>query len=64
MIAFRFRRWLFAALLPIVLRLVVSTLYLRMHYAIDLVAGAAVGVVAVVLAPRVNHQVKRGEQPA
>ena len=63
-IAFRFRRWLFAALLPIVLGLVVSTLYLRMHYAIDLVAGAAVGVVAVVLAPRVNRRVERGEQPA
>ena len=61
---FRFRRWLFAALLPIVLGLVVSTLYLRMHYAIDLVAGAAVGVVAVVLAPRVNRRVERGEQPA
>src|SRR5262249_22014151 len=42
MIAFRFRRWLFAALLPILFGLVFSTLYLRMHYAVDLVAGAAV----------------------
>jgi membrane-associated phospholipid phosphatase len=55
-IAFRFRRWLFAALLPIVLGLIVSTLYLRMHYAIDLVAGAAVGVAAVTLAPLINRR--------
>jgi len=68
-IAFRFRRWLFAALLPIVLGLIVSTIYLRMHYAIDLVAGAAVGVGAVALAPLVNRRwaardFQRGEQPA
>jgi len=68
-VAFRFRRWLFAALLPIVLGLIVSTLYLRMHYAVDLVAGAAVGAVAVALAPAVNRRwaaraIERGEQPA
>lgn len=68
-IAFRFRRWLFAALLPILLGLVVSTLYLRMHYAVDLVAGAAVGVAAVLLAPAVNRRwaaraLERGRQPA
>jgi membrane-associated phospholipid phosphatase len=68
-IAFRFRRWLFVMLLPIVIGLIVSTLYLRMHYAIDLVAGAAVGVGAVALAPLVNRRwaaraFERGEQPA
>ena len=66
-IAFRFRRWLFAALLPVVLGLVVSTLYLRMHYAVDLVAGAAVGAAAVLLAPLINRSwartMERREQP-
>ena len=58
-IAFRFRRWLFAALAPIVLGLIVSTLYLRMHYAVDLVAGAAAGVAAVTLAPLINERWRR-----
>jgi membrane-associated phospholipid phosphatase len=39
-----------------------------MHYAVDLVAGAAVGAVAVALAPAVNRRwaaraIERGEQP-
>jgi membrane-associated phospholipid phosphatase len=68
-IAYRFRRWLFAALLPVLVGLVVSTLYLRMHYAIDLIAGAAVGGIAVTLAPVINRRwtargVERGAQPA
>jgi membrane-associated phospholipid phosphatase len=58
-IALRFRRWLFAALSPILFGLVVATVYLRMHYAVDLVAGAAVGVGAVTLAPFVNRRWRR-----
>jgi membrane-associated phospholipid phosphatase len=61
-IAFRFRRWLFAALSPILFGLVVATLYLRMHYAVDLVAGAAVGVTAVTLAPVINHRWRRWQR--
>ena len=68
-IAFRFRRRLFVALSPIALGLIVSTIYLRMHYVIDVVAGAVVGVGAVALAPLVNRRwaaraFQRGEQPA
>lgn len=40
-IAFRHARWLGFVLLPFVLSTVLSTLYLQMHYLIDVVAGVA-----------------------
>jgi membrane-associated phospholipid phosphatase len=36
----RHERWRFALMLPVAAGLVVSTMYLRYHYAVDLVAGA------------------------
>lgn len=43
---------LFAIFLPIVLGLVLSTVYLRYHYVIDLVAGVAFAAGSLVFAPR------------
>jgi membrane-associated phospholipid phosphatase len=50
-----FRRRLFWLYLPIALGLYVSTIYLRMHYFIDIVAGFAVALAAWWLAPRVDR---------
>lgn len=48
-LAFRFRRHLFWIYLPIVVLLVSSTVYLRYHYVIDVLAGAALaGAVALI----------------
>ena len=52
--AWRFLRPWFWALLPFVVGLWVSTIYLRHHYFVDLVAGWALAPVAVWLAPRVD----------
>ncbi|MFG1884669.1 phosphatase PAP2 family protein [Micromonospora sp. NPDC049102] len=48
-------RRLFWWYLPIGLGLVLSTLYLRKHYAVDLLAGTALALLAVVVAGRVNR---------
>jgi membrane-associated phospholipid phosphatase len=56
----RFRRWAFALYLPIGLGLYVSTVYLRMHYVVDVVAGVATGAAAVWLAPRINRRWRAG----
>jgi membrane-associated phospholipid phosphatase len=52
--AWRYRRWWFWGLLPFVLGLWVSTIYLRHHYFVDLVAGWMLAPVAVWLAPRLD----------
>ena len=52
--AWRFlRRW-FWALLPFVVGLWASTIYLRHHYFVDLVGGWIVAVAALWLAPRTD----------
>ena len=53
--AWRFSRVAFAVYLPIALGLYVSTIYLRMHYAIDVVAGFAVAAIAVAVGPRLER---------
>lgn len=53
--AWRFRAWAFFAYLPVALGLYVSTLYLRMHYAVDLAAGFAVAIAACLIAPRLDR---------
>lgn len=55
--AYRFRRAVFLAMLPIGLGLYVSTIYLRMHYLIDVVAGILLAGAAVLAAPRINRRV-------
>jgi membrane-associated phospholipid phosphatase len=67
--AWRFLRvWFFVAL-PLVVGLWVSTIYLRHHYAVDLLAGFALAPVALALAPRIDawwsgRQRSRGIPPA
>lgn len=48
------RRW-FWLYLPIALGLYVSTMYLRMHYAVDVMAGLGVSALAVMLGPRLER---------
>ncbi len=67
--AFRhLRRWFFA-LLPFVVGLWVSTIYLRHHYVVDLLAGWALAPVALWAAPRLDRfwsarQRELGHEPA
>jgi len=49
----RYQRWLFYVLVPIVSGLILSTVYLRYHYVIDLCVGAALAVACVIVAPRI-----------
>jgi membrane-associated phospholipid phosphatase len=67
--AWRFLRPWFWALLPFVVGLWASTIYLRHHYFVDLVAGWALAPVALWVAPRVDawwarKQAEFGYQPA
>jgi len=52
--AWRYLKWWFWALLPFALGLWASTIYLRHHYFVDLVAGWMLAPAAVWLAPRVD----------
>jgi len=52
--AWRFARRWFWVLLPFVLGLWVSTIYLRHHYFVDLLAGWTLGPVALWTAPRLD----------
>jgi membrane-associated phospholipid phosphatase len=51
----RFRRWAFFGYLPIALGLYVSTVYLRMHYVVDVAGGFATAALAITLGPRLNR---------
>jgi len=53
--AWRYSRKAFALYLPIALGLYVSTIYLRMHYVVDVAAGFAVSAAAVALGPRLER---------
>jgi len=46
MFAFKYVRWLFWIMLPFCAGLILSTIYLRHHYAIDIIAGFALGILA------------------
>jgi membrane-associated phospholipid phosphatase len=52
--AWRFSRPFFFGYLPIALGLFVSTVYLRMHYVVDVFAGFTVAALAVTLGPRLE----------
>ena len=58
----RLSRPLFWLYLPIALALYLSTLYLRMHYVIDVLAGLGVSALAIALGPRLEHWWARGAQ--
>jgi len=51
-LAHRYQRLLFYVFFPIICGLVLSTVYLRYHYVIDVFAGAAFAIVCLVVAPR------------
>jgi membrane-associated phospholipid phosphatase len=53
--AYRHARRLFFVYLPVALGLYVSTLYLRMHYVVDVLAGFAVSALAVGVGPRLER---------
>jgi len=48
--AWRYRRWYFWLALPLVSGLIFSTVYLRYHYAVDVIAGVILAPLCVVLA--------------
>jgi len=48
--AWRYKRWFFWLALPLVTGLIVATMYLRYHYVIDVIAGAALAPVRVKMA--------------
>ena len=54
MLSWRFTRGLFVVLLPMTLGLWASTVYLRHHYVIDLLAGFLLAPLAYALAPRLD----------
>ncbi len=62
--AWRYSRAAFAFYLPIALGLYVSTIYLRMHYAVDVLAGFGVAAVAVAIGPRLERWWYRDAAPA
>jgi membrane-associated phospholipid phosphatase len=53
--AWRYERRLFWPLLPFVLGLWVSTIYLRHHYFVDLIAGWLLAPLALFVAPRLDR---------
>jgi len=58
--AWRFRRIAFWAYLPMAIGLYISTMYLRMHYAVDVAAGFATATAGVMLGPRLERWWYRG----
>lgn len=51
-LAYRYEKVLFYILLPIVCALILSTVYLRYHYVIDLMVGTALAIGCAVIGPR------------
>jgi membrane-associated phospholipid phosphatase len=54
MFAFKYVRWLFWVMFPFCTGLLLSTIYLRHHYVIDLIAGFALGIAAFILGPKID----------
>ncbi len=51
-LSYRYERLLFYLFFPVICALILSTVYLRYHYVIDLLAGAAFATACLVIAPR------------
>jgi membrane-associated phospholipid phosphatase len=51
-LAYRYQRFLFYLLFPIVCALILSTIYLRYHYVIDLLVGVALAIGCTIVGPR------------
>lgn len=65
-LAFAWRTWrvFFWVALPCVLLLMMSTVYLRLHYVVDLIAAVPLAIFSVVAAPRLNRWWFRDRVPA
>jgi len=51
-LAYRYQKFLFYLFLPIISALILSTVYLRYHYVIDLFAGVSLAIGCVIVGPR------------
>jgi len=63
-LAHRYERLLFYIFLPVICGLILSTLYLRYHYVVDLLAGGAVAAGCIVAGPRLYGRWNRLFQAA
>ncbi len=52
LLARRYEKLLFYLFLPVIIALIFSTVYLRYHYVIDLIVGAALAIGCILVAPR------------
>jgi len=57
--AYRYRRSIFLAMFPLIMALIVSTVYLRYHYAVDVVAGILLGLVCAWVSAPLNRWWRR-----
>lgn len=62
--AWRYSRLAFALYLPIALGLYVSTIYLRMHYVVDVAAGFTAAAIAIFVGPRLERWWHQGAPAA
>ena len=51
-LAYRYQKFLFYVFFPIICGLILSTVYLRYHYVIDLFAGVGFAIASLIIAPR------------
>ncbi len=61
-LAYRFQKVVFYIFLPIVCCLILSTVYLRYHYVVDLVVGALIAVGCMIAAPRLYQYWSRNSR--
>jgi len=54
-LAHRYEKFLFYLFLPVICALILSTLYLRYHYVIDLLAGMALGILSMIFGPLLHR---------
>jgi len=52
--AWRYVRWLFWVMIPLVALLILSTIYLRHHYVIDLIAGLVLAIIIFPIGPKLE----------
>lgn len=60
-LAYRFERKLFWILLPVVVLLIFSTVYLRYHYVVDVIAGVILTIIVLIAGPQVYRLLKNHE---
>jgi membrane-associated phospholipid phosphatase len=65
-LAYRYEKFLFYLLFPVICTLIASTVYLRYHYVIDLLVGATLAIGCMIFAPRLYQwwNVKAGARNA